>query len=158
MGKTHAERIREAVTDLGLSKPREIMNWIKRHYPNSKVNPQSYRADIIGCSVNHSSQHHYPNMPKFLWFEKDTKKYRLAKPEEMPEAPITRNSISSKSEKGVTFINGIPLSKLSVTGQVLIPSNIREKMGFETGDKLAFIINENGKLEIRKARIKLDLT
>ena len=60
MMKTHAEKIREAVTELGIASPREIMNWIRRHYPNDPVNPSSYRADVIGCSINHSSRHHYP--------------------------------------------------------------------------------------------------
>ena len=59
--KTHSEKIREAVSDLGETTPAEIMTWIKSHYPEDPVNPQSYRADIIGCSINHSSQHHYPS-------------------------------------------------------------------------------------------------
>ena len=85
--KTHAEKIREAVIELGIASPNEIMDWIRERYPDDPVNSGSYRADIIGCSVNHSSSHHYPSLPKFLWFEEDTKRYRLARPEESPEKP-----------------------------------------------------------------------
>ncbi len=158
MTKTHAEKIREAVTDLGTATPREIMDWIRSHYPNSEVKPRSYRTDIIGCSVNHSSSHHCPSMPKFLWFENGTKKYRLAKSDEMLNVKRSKKRTTPQSANGSTYINGIAIAKLSVTGQVVIPSKIRDTMGFQTGDTLAFIINEKGILEIRKARLRLDLT
>ena len=157
MMKTHAEKIREAVTDLGIATPREIMDWIKRHYPNSEINQQSYRSDIIGCSKNHSSSHHYPGMQKFLWFENETKQYRLARSNELSNVQRTEKLTTTKVNNGSTYIDGIPVSKLSVTGQVVIPQKIREKMGFQTGDTLAFIINEKGVLEVRKARVRLDL-
>jgi len=76
--KTNADKIREAITELGTASPNEIMAWIKNHYPDNPVTPSSYRAYIIGCSVNHSSSHHYPSMPKFLWFIAESKKYKLA--------------------------------------------------------------------------------
>lgn len=158
MKKTHADKIREAVTDLGIASPNEIMAWIKRHYPDSEINPDSYRADITGCSVNHTSSHHYPGMPKFLWFENGTKKYRLAKSDEMLNVKRSKKRTTPQSANGSTYINGIAIAKLSVTGQVVIPSKIRDTMGFQTGDTLAFIINEKGILEIRKARLRLDLT
>jgi len=41
----------------------------------------SFRADVIGCSVNHTSSHHYPGMPKFLFYEKETREYRIYDPE-----------------------------------------------------------------------------
>lgn len=156
MRKTHADKIREAVTDLGLASPREIMDWIRKHYPEDKVNPLSYRSDIIGCSKNHSSTGHYPSMPKFLWFEEDTKKYRLAQTHEATSQIETKRKGTRLTENEQICIDGIPVTKLSVTGQILIPVTIREKMGFQSGDMLAFIINEKGILEVRKARIKLE--
>jgi AbrB family looped-hinge helix DNA binding protein len=154
MGKTHADKIREAVTDLGIASPNEIMEWIKKHYPNDSVNPRSYRADIIGCSQNHSSSHHYPDMPKFLWFEESTKKYRLTRPEEAATVGPLKEEAPSESMQ--LLLNGIPLSKMSVTGQIEIPAVIREKLGFKPGDLLAFVINKDI-LEIRRARIKVEI-
>ena len=156
MNKTHAEKIREAVTDLGLASPNEIMDWIRKHYPNDNVNPRSYRADIIGASRNHSSQHHYPTMPKFLWFEEETKKYRLASPEESAKAEIMEERVQPVFDLPQGLVDGVAVAKISVTGQVAIPAMIREKLGFKPGDLLAFVINNNV-LEVRKAKIKIEL-
>jgi len=156
MHLTHAEKIREAVTDLGIASPNEIMDWIRRHYPDDYVNPRSYRADIIGCSINHSSSHHYPGLPKFLWFEENMKRYRLADPKEASEARRMHEEDQSFLETEQGLIDGVAVAKLSVTGQVKIPSAIREKLGFEPGNILAFIINNDGVLEIKKARIKVE--
>lgn len=154
--KTHVDKIREAVTDLGIASPREIMDCIRRHYPNDTVNPRSYRADIIGCSVNHSSSHHYPGLPKFLWFEKDTKRYRLANPEEASKAERMEEKNQSFLETEQRVIDGIPIAKLSVTSQVKIPAIIREKLGLKPGDILAFIVKDDV-LEVRKARMRLEI-
>jgi len=158
MYKTHAIKIREAVTDLGIASPNEIMDWIRKHYPDDNVNPSSYRADIIGCSVNHSSSHHYPGMPQFLWFDKETKKYRLAEPDESTEVKPTeeKNNIPLL-EATQGLVNGIAVAKMSVTGQVEIPTTIRKRFGFKPGDLLAFVVNNNNVLEVRKAKIKIEL-
>lgn len=156
MSKTHSEKIKEALIDLKTAKPKEIMDWINKHYPEDKVNPQSYRADIVGCSINHSSQHHYPSMPKFLWFDKESKEYRLAKTTEL-DSKIDFNSKKTQNLTEETeVVDGTPISKLSVTGQVIIPKSIRKKMGFNPGDTLGFIINDKGVLEVKKARLKLE--
>jgi len=156
MSETHAEKIREAVTDLGLAKPNEIMNWIKEHYPGDNVNVSSYRADIIGCSINHSSQHHYPGMPKFLWFEESTKKYRLASLEEAarPESIEDERELLHDPLQGL--VDGVPIAKMSVTGQIAIPAAVREKLDLKPGDLLAFIMKDNV-LEVRRAKIKIEV-
>lgn len=156
MKKTHADKIREAVTDLGIASPNEIMNWIRKHYPNDNVNPSSYRADIVGCSVNHSSAHHYPSMPRFLWFDKETKRYRLSEPTEAAEVKSMEekdDTLLSEAIQGL--VNGTAVARMSVTGQVEIPTTIRERFGFKPGDLLAFVIN-NDSLEVKKAKIKIE--
>jgi len=155
LGKTHAEKIREAVTDLGVASPNEIMQWIRKHYSNENVNPRSYRADIIGCSINHSSSRHYLGMPKFLWFEEDTKRFRLAKPEEAAKMEPARERTKFPAENPEFLLEGIPLSRISVTGQIEIPASVREKLGFKPGDLLAFIVDKDV-LKIRKAKIKVE--
>ena len=156
MVKTHAEKIREAVTNLGNPRAYEIIKWVEDHYPNETVNRQSYRADIIGCSINHSSSHHYPSMPKFLLFDEDTKRYRLAGPEEASKVEPTKEEDQSFLETGQGLIDGIPVSKLGVSGQVKIPSTICEKLSLQPGNLLAFIIKD-GILEVRKAKIKIEI-
>jgi AbrB family looped-hinge helix DNA binding protein len=148
---THSEKIKEVVTDLGLVSAKEIIDSIENRYPEEKDKKSSYRSDIIGSSLNHSSQHHYPHMEKFLWFDEETKKYRLAEPSEM-----------KASEKIKTHeyeeIDGIPVSRLGADGQIVIPLKTREQLELKPGDLLAFQVNEKKVLEIRKARVRLDLT
>jgi AbrB family looped-hinge helix DNA binding protein len=171
--KTHADKIREALIDLGEASPREVMDWISQHYPGEPVNEVSYRSDMIALASNHSSSHHYPGMkPKFLLFNEETKKYRINPSEtytltetenvradpflkKLPEAQIKP---PLKIDDDSNCIDGIPVAKLSVTGQIAIPPKIREKLDLSVGDTIAFIINEAGNVEIKKARIKLELT
>lgn len=154
MSKTHADKIREAIQELGEASPNEIMAWIRMHYPDDPVNPNSYRADIIGCSVNHSSSHHYPSMPKYLWFIEETKKYRLANENETGFDYKVTPTPTSDPEK-TEIIDGVHVSELSITGQLYIPSEIREQLGLQPGDKVGFIICESGSVEIKKARLRI---
>jgi len=154
LSKTHADKIREVIQELGVASPNEIMDWIRMHYPDDPVNPSSYRADIIGCSVNHSSSHHYPSMPKFLWFIEETKKYRLANDDEA-EIEYKITPIPTSDSERSEIIDGIHVSELSITGQLYIPAVIREQLGLEPGDKIGFIMNESGSVEIKKARVRL---
>jgi len=78
--KTHAEMIREAVEKLVEATPKEIIQFIRNRYPKIDVKKTSFRADIIGCSVNHTSSHHYPGMPKFLFYNKSKRTYRIHDP------------------------------------------------------------------------------
>ena len=78
--KTHAELIREALETLGRTKPNGVMNYIREKYPNIDVKPDSFRADMIGCSINHSSNKHYPGMPRFLYFHEEDKTYSINQP------------------------------------------------------------------------------
>lgn len=157
MRKTHADKIREAITDLVIASPREIMDWIKRHYPDDPVKPKSYRSDIIGCSINHTSTHHYPSVPKFLWFDEKTKKYRLAEPKEAAVLEKSEIDKEANTKTEQILFQGIPVAKLSVTGQIQVPVVIRETLGLKVGDILAFVINDDGVLELRKARVKIEI-
>ena len=154
MSKTHADKIREAIHELGEASPNEIMAWIRMHYPDDPVNPSSYRADIIGCSVNHSSSHHYPSMPKFLWFIEETKRYRLAKEDETESSYKLKPKPTADPEK-TEIIDGVHVSELSITGQLYIPAQIREKLGIQPGEKIGFIVNEEGSVEIRRVKLRI---
>jgi len=153
LSKTHAEKIREAVMELGVTSPNGIMAWIRMQYPDDPVNPSSYRADIIGCSVNHSSSHHYPGMPKFLWFIEETKKYRMAKEDEA-DLQVPGPSISKRPPDQFEIIDGVYVSELSITGQLFIPTEIREILTLQPRDKIGFFVNE-GSVQLRKVKLRL---
>ena len=101
--KTHAEMIREVVKELGSATPRAIMNFIGTKYPEIEVKENSFRADIIGCSVNHTSSHHYPGMPKFLFYEREKRTYRLYDPEKNGKLVVDDES-EEISTKAVTSL------------------------------------------------------
>lgn len=82
----HHELIKEAVESLGESKPRQIIDFIKKKHPEIDVKESSFNSDIIGCSVNHSSNGWY-GLPKFLYFDKVKKTYKMAM-EEKEELPL----------------------------------------------------------------------
>jgi len=147
MRKTHADKIREAVTELGLASPKEIMEWIKIHYPDDPVKPQSYRADIIGCSVNHSSSHHYPSMPKFLFYERRLRKYRLYNPEKDGKGYETLETLKEK----------IPYSKISGAGQLYLPSSIQRELKVKPGDIIVFQKNDKGEIVLKKGKLKIEV-
>jgi len=78
---TCAEAIRQAVTELGrVVSTREIINYVYRKHPGRPWKESTIRAHVIGCSVNHSSSHHYPSFPKFL-FTVEMGRVRLYNPE-----------------------------------------------------------------------------
>ena len=65
---TCAEAIREVLTEIGgVASTSQIISFIYRRYPDKPWKESTIRAHVIGCSVNHSSSHHYPNFPKFLF-------------------------------------------------------------------------------------------
>jgi hypothetical protein len=120
---THAERIREALKALGPAKPRDIVEWVRRHYPNEPVNENSYRADLMTNGCNHPSQHHFSGAEKFLWYDSMRKTYRIAEDSERNIVLERKIRCSSPDKEPL-------IGKLSGSGQITIPLRIREEMGF----------------------------
>ena len=122
VNKTHAEMIREAIEELGNAKPRTIMDFINRKYPEVEVKKDSFRADIIGCSVNHTSSHHYSGMPKFLFYERDKGVYQLYNPEKHGKWIV--------SEKGAHMvgqpINNIESEEISSEAEISLERDLEE--------------------------------
>lgn len=127
--KTHHEMIREAVTKLGEAKPNAIIDYIRKKNPQAYVNESSFRADIIGCSVNHSSSHHYPGMPKFLFFEKQKGTYRLYDPKR--DGKLVMNKTGKQVAYDSVF-SAMPKAVVKVTDEeVRIGKELLE--GFDNG-------------------------
>lgn len=96
-----------------------------------------------------------PRAPKFPWFEEETKRYRLVDPEDAVKVDPVKNLIHTNIKGEQLLIDGIPISRLSITGQAHIPDKILDQLGLQAGDYLSFIINESGVLEVRKAQLKI---
>jgi antitoxin PrlF len=48
------------------------------------------------------------------------------------------------------------VSTISSKGQVTIPADVRRELGVEAADKVAFVLTDEGKVELRPARFTLD--
>lgn len=155
--KTHHQKIKEAVISLNKeAKPKEIIDWIEdkypeKLYPDEKVIPETYRADIIGCSLNHPSSHHYPNMPKFLWFNEKTKEYRMATEDELENM---EKQPSKGQDIAVKYDSGMPIIEVSSNGRLIIPSVVMKEMGFSAGDSFGITKTEKGDLLLTKGKLK----
>ena len=134
---------------MGPSKPKQIVEWIRKNYPNEETIENSYRSDLMANSINHPSQHHFPAAEKFLWYDSTRKTYRLAEDSERNIVPERKIRCSSPDKEPL-------IGKLSGSGQITIPLRIRDKMGFNAGDLFAFIVNEQGFLELRKSHLKVE--
>jgi AbrB family looped-hinge helix DNA binding protein len=49
----------------------------------------------------------------------------------------------------------MPASTLTTKGQVTIPKAVRSHLGLETGDRIAFLIREDGVVEIQPETVDL---
>jgi len=73
---TCADALEEAINNFGhLGTNRQLFDYVKRKYPGIWKD-NTIRTHIMGCSVNHSSSHHYKHFRKFL-FTIDRSQVRL---------------------------------------------------------------------------------
>jgi AbrB family looped-hinge helix DNA binding protein len=144
--------IRSSLEALGEAKPSRVISWIEDKY--GKINRESIRADLIGFAGNHSSTHHSPGSNKFLWFNSGNKSYRLANQDEIARFR-EKQEMKRKPRVQVPIEDEAFASKLSSSGQVVIPARLREEMGLRTGDLIGFEKTDRGWL-IRKAKKKLE--
>ena len=64
---TCADALEEAVKQNGgEARSRQVFDYIKKHYPDTWKDG-TIRAHLMGCTVNHSSSHHYKHFRKFLF-------------------------------------------------------------------------------------------
>jgi hypothetical protein len=77
---TCADAIEEAVKNFdGIVVKNQIIDYLNIKYPEKPWKLSTIQAHMIGCSVNHSSSHHY-NLRKFL-YTVDSSRVRLYNPE-----------------------------------------------------------------------------
>lgn len=47
----------------------------------------------------------------------------------------------------------MPTSRLSTKGQLVVPKEIREFLGLEPGDRIDFVVEEDGRVSLRPALV-----
>lgn len=146
------QMVKEAVEEMGEVTAKDVREYIKEHYPEDNVNELTISAQVIACSVNHTSAHHYPNTRRFLFYLGNGR-YRMYNPDEDGIWEVTtsgarRVSEEVKSKKGF-------FSQVSKGGQVSIPNEIQKRLLIENGDFVAFVQDEEGNVLLKKAELKV---
>jgi AbrB family looped-hinge helix DNA binding protein len=144
--------IQEALAELGELSYSSTVAWIERHYPKDNVNHGTIQAQLIACSVNHSSAHYYPDPNRFL-FHLGHGRYRRYNAEKDGLWQITANGavrVEESKEKN------LPFSTMDSASRILIPPQVCAKLGLAPGSAVAFLY-EDGKVYLRKGRLKFDL-
>jgi hypothetical protein len=95
---TCADAIEEAVKHYNeIVTNSQVIDYLNTKFPEKPWQLTTIRAHLIGCTVNHSSSHHYKNFRKFL-FSVDSGRVRLYNPESDGIWIWTPNGMKGKDE------------------------------------------------------------
>ena len=145
------QMIEEAVDKLGEITAKSGKQYIKEHDPKDNVNELTIGAQVIACSLKHTSAHQYSDTHRFL-FHLGNGRFRRydAKTDGIWE--ITPSGARKTGEEIKT--NEASFSQLESRGQVQIPQEIREKLHIGERDFIAFVIDDKGNVMLRKAELR----
>ena len=129
-----------------------MRDFIKKKYADENVNESTIGAQVIACSINHPSAHHYPNTQRFLFYLGNGR-YRMATPHERPSPQVVISSLGranldygSPEEGYFTQIKN---------GQVRVPQSVLAKMSLRDNDFVAFVEDNEGNVLLKKAKLKV---
>ena len=145
------QMIEEAVNKLGEITAKDVKDYIRKNYTEDNVNELTINAQVIACSVNHSSAHHYPNSHRFLFYlgngryrQYDQKKDGLW--EITPDG--AQRIIEEIKTKDAYF------SQIDSSGQVRLPKEIQKRLSVGNRDFVAFLIDRQGNISLKKAELR----
>jgi len=146
------QMVKEAVEQMGEITAKDVKEYVRRNYADESVNELTISAQVIACSVNHTSAHHYPDARRFLFYLGNGR-YRLYDPD---RDGIWENTPSGakRVDEEVTSSGGQFVRVLS-GGQMILPGSVLEKLSIEEGDFVAFIEDERGNVLLKKAELKI---
>lgn len=143
------QMVKEAAEKMKEFTARDARESVKSRYPNDNVNELTIGAQVIACSVNHPSAHHYSDRERFLWYLGNGR-FRMASQEETASvvgSPGRINTLEAASGDG--YFTQIK------NGQIHIPIPILEKMSLKENDFLAFVEDDRGKILLKKAELRV---
>lgn len=144
--------VKEAAEEMEEFTAKDVREFIKKRYADENVNELTIGAQVIACSINHPSAHHYPDTQRFLFYLGNGR-YRMADPHErqnsdMPALNLRKaNLVFDSSEEG--YFTQIK------NGQVLIPRPVLEKMSLKNNDFVAFVEDGKGNILFKRAKLKV---
>lgn len=143
--------IEEAVDKLGELTARDAKEYIREHYSEDKVNESTISAQVIACSVNHPSAHHYPDSHRFLFYLGNGR-FRRYDQKKDGIWEITLNGARKiireiKTEQAY-------FSRIDASRQVCLPKEIQERLSVGDKDFVAFLIDKQGNIVLKKAELR----
>jgi AbrB family looped-hinge helix DNA binding protein len=146
------QMVKEAVEKLGIVTAKDVKEYIRENYSQDNVNELTINAQVIACSVNHTSAHHYPDTKRFLFYLGNGR-YRMYDPDQdgiWKMTPSGARKVSEEIKSGEAYF-----SQIGSGGQVLLPNAIRQKLSIEENDFVAFAEDNEGNIILKKAELRV---
>lgn len=143
--------IEEAVDKLGEITAKDARDYIRKNYAEDNVNELTISAQVIACSVNHSSAHHYPDSHRFLFYLGNGR-YRRYDPKKDGLWEITPDG--AQKIIGEIKTNEAYFSQIDSNGQMRLPKEIQERLSVGDRDFVAFVIDRQGNILLKKAELR----
>lgn len=145
------QMIEEAVDKLDEITAKDAKDYIRKNYAEDNVNELTINAQVIACSVNHSSAHHYPNSHRFLFYLGNGRyrRYDQKKDGLWEITPDGAQKIIEGIKTGQAYFGQIDSS-----GRIRLPKEIQERLSVGTRDFVAFITDKQGNVVLKKAELR----
>jgi hypothetical protein len=145
------QMIEEAVDKLDEITAKSARQYINEHFPKDNVNELTIGAQVIACSINHTSAHQYSDTHRFLFYLGNGRFRRYdAKKDGLWE--ITPEGARKVSEQIRT--NGASFSQIDSRWQIQIPQEVRDRLHLMDRDYVAFVNDEKGNVMLKKAELR----
>ena len=145
------QMIEEAVDKLGEITAKDARDYIRKNYAEDNVNELTISAQVIACSVNHSSAHHYPDSHRFLFYLGNGR-YRRYDPKKDGLWEITPDG--AQKIIGEIKTKQAYFSQIDSSGVVRLPKEIQERLSVGDRDFVAFVIDRQGNVVLKKAELR----
>ena len=144
------QMVKEAAEELEELTAKDVKEFIRNRYAQDNVNESTIGAQVIACSVNHPSAHHYPDKERFLFYLGNGR-FRMAHAEEIENSEIPSRMSKKDPDYGSEGEYFVQIRN----GQIRIPTPILRKMGLKNHDFLAFIEEDNGNIVLKQAELRI---
>jgi len=145
------QMIEEAVDKLGEITAKDAKDYIRKHYAEDNVNELTINAQVIACSVNHSSAHHYLNSHRFLFYLGNGR-YRRYDQKKDGLWEFTSDGAQKIIEEIKT--DQAYFGQIDSSGRIRLPKEIQERLSVGTRDFVAFITDKQSNVVLKKAELR----
>lgn len=146
------QMVKEAAEKMGEVTARDVKDYIRKNYAKDNVNELTINAQVIACSVNHPSAHHYSDSQRFLFYLGNGR-YRLYDPDKdgiWQVTPSGSQKVGEGTKSGEAYF-----SQVTIGCQVRVPKDILDKLSIKENDFIAFVEDKEGSIHLKKAELRI---